>query len=329
MKKIPLSRVLGVVFLSILLISQGAGLTWARGEILGIHILSPAEIGKADALLENGDDKDKFVTVPITVADAAKPDEWQRFLDESHRLKIRPILRFATVFENGNWKIPTHTEIVRLTAMLTSLEWRRPELTVILFNEPNQAKEWGGTIDPPGFERLSSFAAQWLATEPKDYTILPAAMDLAADGNNGTMEAFGYWRAVLAQNPQFFDQFEGWNSHSYPNPGFSSSPTRTDQRSLRGYTYELEFIKSYTTKTFPVYITETGWNQNVLTDKKLRTYFEQAYETIWAKDPRIVAVTPFLLQGAPGTFAPFSFLDKDGKPTIAYDIYKNILNAKK
>lgn len=300
----------------------------AKGEVLGIHILAPGEIERANKLLDHGDDKDKFVTVPLTLGDLNKKTEWQHFFDEAQSLKMHPIIRYTTRFENGAWTIPTRADVVAMTTFLSSLEWHRPELTVILFNEPNHASEWGGTIDPEGFASLSLFATQWLATEPKTYTILPAAMDLAADGNKNTMEAFAYWTRVLTAEPTLLDHFTGWNSHSYPNPAFSASPDRTGKNSLRGYETELAFAKKYTTKDFPVYITETGWNQDLLTNQRLKTYFTKAYENIWSSDKRIVAVTPFLLQGAPGTFAPFSFLDKDGKPTMAYEVYQQILSGK-
>lgn len=300
----------------------------AKGEVLGIHILGPGEIVRANELLAHGDDKDKFVTVPLTLADLSKPKDWQRFFDDAQALKMRPIIRYTTRFENGSWIVPTRADVVRMTSFLSSLEWHRPDLTVILYNEPNHANEWGGTIDPKSFADISLFATQWIETETKTYTILPAAMDLAADGKGGTMEAFEYWTKALSAQPTLLDRFDGWNSHSYPNPAFAASPDRTGKNSLRGYESELAFAKKYTHKEFPVYITETGWNQNLLTNQRLKDYFIKAYTKIWGNDSRIVAVTPFLLQGAPGTFAPFSFLDKDGNPTMAYEVYQSLLSGK-
>ncbi|MEP7167719.1 MAG: hypothetical protein ABI758_07145 [Candidatus Woesebacteria bacterium] len=315
----------GLIFLAFLLWNTPV---YAKGEVLGIHILSTGEIDQANTLLEHGDDKDKFVTIPLTIKDLDRKGDWQGFFDKCQTLKIHPIIRFVTSFENEAWKQPSRNDVLALTKFLSDLDWHRPELTVILFNEPNHANEWGGKIDPEGFAQISAFAASWLKTEPKTYTVLPAAMDLAADGHNGTQEAFAYWQEALKAEPKLFEFFDGWNSHSYPNPAFAAAPMRTGKNSLRGYTTELDFVKKYTDKQLPVYITETGWNQNVLSNVKLRSYFTQAYEQIWTKDPRIVAVTPFLLQGAPGTFAPFSFLDANGKPTIAYDAYRTLLNEK-
>lgn len=326
---------MGIVCRSVIvLLLSSIFFTWsvfpvsARGEVLGIHILSPGELDRAHELLENGDDKDKFVTVPLTLADLEKPKDWQHFFDECHRLKVRPLIRLTTRFEDGSWAVPTRVDIMAYTHFLKKLEWHRPELTVILFNEPNHTREWGGRTDPAGFAAISEFAARWFQTEEKEFTVLPAAMDLAADGRNGTMEAFAYWQTALSERPGLLDHFDGWNSHSYPNPAFAAAPSKTGKNSLRGYENELAFIKKYTNKELPVYITETGWNQELLSDLKVRRYFSQAFEQIWSKDTRIVAVTPFVLQGAPGTFAPFSFLDAQGKPTIAYEAYKSLLEGK-
>ena len=85
---------------------------YARGEVLGIHILSPGELDRANELLEHGDDKDKFVTVPLTLADTQKPKDWQHFFDECHRLKIRPILRLTTSFADGAWAVPNRLDIM-------------------------------------------------------------------------------------------------------------------------------------------------------------------------------------------------------------------------
>ncbi len=313
------------ILLALFLLLPAASPVYARGEILGIHILSTAELPKAQELLSNGDDKDKFVTVPLTLNDLSKAAAWQTFLDDAHRLKIRPIIRLTTRFENGTWQQPTRKDIIAFAQFLSSLEWHRPELTVILFNEPNHAKEWGGSIDPTGFADITLFALQWFSTETKEYTLLPAALDLAADGRGGTQEAFSYWKIALAHAPEILDYIDGWNSHSYPNPAFAASPNKSGKNSLRGYTHELSFLQHYTKRELPVYITETGWDQNMLTKNTLFSYFQKAFTDIWSKDTRIVAVTPFVLQGAPGNFAPFSFLDAAGKPTRAYLAYRQLL----
>jgi hypothetical protein len=46
---------------------------------------------------------------------------------------------------------------------------------------------------------------------------------------------------------------------------------------------------------------------------------------VWS-DPRVVAVTPFVLRGDPGPFAEFGFLDKNNQPTRQYRALQQALN---
>ena len=50
-------------------------------------------------------------------------------------------------------------------------------------------------------------------------------------------------------------------------------PTITGKNSLRGFEYELAFLKKYTDREFPVYITETGW-----VDSKTQRWLPQYYQ---------------------------------------------------
>jgi hypothetical protein len=153
-------------------------------------------------------------------------------------------------------------------------------------------------------------------------------MDLAAGNTATTREAFSYLNSVYAAEPTIFNRIDAWNSHSYPNPAFSAAPTTKGQNSLRGYEYELDWWAKHADKKkeqLKVYITETGWEDNARTRMRLVAYYQSAYDTIWATDERIVAVTPFVLRGSPGPFAKFSFLDENLEPTRHYLAYWQIL----
>lgn len=320
-----------LVGLSLLLFS-GVGLcvptrVFAQGQVLGIHLLSPSELPQAQKLLDTKDNTIHFVTVPFTYDDLNYKDRWQKFLREAHDAHIKPLLRLTTRFENGSWVVPDRSDVMRFATFLTSLTWYDDDLTVILFNEPNHANEWGGNIDPAGYGAIADFALDWFKTESKKYVVLPAGIDLAATNGGGTVEAFLYWKQVFVSSPDLLEKLDGWTSHSYPNPGFVADPWKTDKKSLRGYEHELDFLSQYTKKELPVYITETGWNHDELSDYEVQRYYQTAYKNIWNHDPRIKAVTPFLLQGAPGTFAPFSFLDATGRPTKAYEVYRGLVSA--
>ncbi len=295
----------------------------------GIHILSTEELLKASELTAsfNQDNTWTYVTIPFTLEDVQKTTQWQEFFDIARERRIIPIVRLVTKFEDGAWQVPSKRTIVDQIEVLSHLEWPTQQRTIIIYNEVNHAKEWGGKIDPVEYADVFIFAANWAHTENANFVVLPAAMDLAAPNGRSTKEAFAYLEAMHAHNSEVFMLADAWNSHSYPNPGFSSAPTRTARNSLRGFEYELAYAKQKTNKDFQVYITETGWEASASLSKWFDSYYQYAVDNIWSH-PQVVAVTPFILQGAPGPFAGFSFLDQDGKPTKQYVSYKKALESR-
>src|SRR5260221_247457 len=124
--------------------------------------------------------------------------------------------------------------------------------------------------------------------------------------------------------PQIFDYIDYDNAHAYPNPGFSSAPSQTGKKTLSGYQAELAYFKDKTGKDFQTFISENGWVDNSLTNRQLDSYYAYAAQHVW-NDPRIIAVTPFVLQGDPGPFSGFSFIDRNGKPTHQYEAYQKVM----
>lgn len=296
------------------------------GEVLGIHILHPSELDDVLTLLRTDKNKEQwaYVTIVYTLEDINKHDEWQAFFNKCKEYKIIPIVRLVTRPEGDKWQVPTTKNIVDLAKGLSTLHWPNEERLIIVFNEPNHKKEWGGEVDPERYADVLQFTADWFHTDNKGYKILPAGLDLAAPNGSTTMEAFTFWKKALDYNPQLFEVLDDWNSHSYPNPAFSSSPTLKTQNSLRGFEHELTFVKKYTSKEFGVYITETGWVENASTSRWLAQYYTYASQHIWS-DPRVKAVTPFLLRGAPGPFAAFSFFDQNGNKTRQFEAYRRVV----
>lgn len=308
------------VFIAILTAFSFASPTYAQEtDPVGIHILRPEELKQAKELVavEQNNDTWHYVTVPFTYEDMNQPEKWQTFFDEAKELKIIPLVRLATKFENGSWIVPNKKQIVDQISFLSALDWPTEKKHIIVFNEVNHAKEWGGKIDPASYARVLEFTSRWAYTENKNFVILPAAMDLAAPNGSQTLEAFNYLKQMQKEIPDIFAYADVWNSHSYPNPAFSAAPTGTAKNSMRGFKHELAFLKEQTGMDFKVMITETGWEDNAKTNRWLYSYYQYAVEHIWS-DPQVVAVTPFILQGSPGPFSGFSFLDESGKPTKQY-----------
>ena len=243
--------------------------------------------------------------------------QWQDFFDEAFKLKVIPILRLSTRFDSkiSAWAIPTRKDITDMARFLSSLDWHQNEKFIIVFNEVNHAAEWGGQIDPLIYGAILKFTSNWFRSEGKNYKILPAAMDLAASNTADTREAFSYLQSLYNFDNQIFDNVDYWNSHSYPNPDFAASPKKIGQNSIRGFLYELNWLKSKTGKDFEVFITETGWASSYLTNYYLDDYYLYALNYIWSDD-RVKAVTPFIMKGSPGPFASFSFFDAAGNPTV-------------
>ena len=287
----------------------------AAGEVMGMHILQPEEITKVRRIYE--DDLWRYVTIPLSIDDIRDWRRWQNFFHEAHQQKLIPIIRLATSYdrERDYWVIPTRKDIVALVSFLSSLNWHQEEKLIIVFNEVNHAKEWGGKIDPFAYTHVLKFTSNWLRSENLNFKILPAAMDLAAADAFPTMEAFNYLQTMYQIDPEIFNYIDYWNSHSYPNPGFSASPRNTGQNSIRGFNYELNYVRELTTRDFQVFITETGWTSHYLINFYLSDYYLYALENVW-NDERILAVTPFVMKGDPGPFASFSFLDYEEKATI-------------
>ncbi|NCN87717.1 MAG: hypothetical protein GW941_02365 [Candidatus Pacebacteria bacterium] len=284
----------------------------------GIHILHTEEIDDAIQLLKINPETEKaFVTITLSLNDIKRENDWKVFFEKARQYKIIPIVRLVSEFDGRNWTVPTKKNIIDQISFLSQFEWPQDEKHIIVFNEPNHRAEFGGQIDPAQYTRILRFTADWAHTENLNYKVLPAALDLAAPNGSTTMEAFTYLNLMLKEDENIFDKIDYWNSHSYPNPGFIASPYRTGQNSLRGYKHELEFLKRVTSRDFKVFITETGWLSNSLTNHWLDYYYKYAAEQIWS-DEKIMAVTPFILRGDPGPFSGFAFIDRNGEPTKQY-----------
>ncbi len=317
------------LFLATILVRPTASYA-SDGSVLGIHILSPSEAPQARELLRGSGLPDEwhYVTIPLTLSDLKKQSDWQTFFDYAKAEKLIPIVRLSTQAENGAWAIPTQKNVIDLIDFLSVLNWPTNDRYIIVFNEVNHAQEWGNSLDPAGYAQMLSFASNWAKSENKNFQILPAAMDLAADNSSGTEEAFSYLEKMRQANPDIFKYIDFWNSHSYPNPGFSASPTLSGKESLRGYQTELSYVKAKTGLDFKTFITETGWVDDSANHRWLSNYYLYAAQNIW-NDDRIVAVTPFVLQGAPGPFTQFTFLDASGLPTQQYRAYQAAIMSMK
>ncbi len=316
---------------SVLLVGLGLMLSTTQAQArsssrLGMHLLNIEELSLTSQIFDElyPQDQWKYVTIPFTYDDLEKQAQWRHFFQQAQQARIKPIIRLATRFEDGSWLRPERKMIVEQLNFLGKLSWPDQEKLVIVYNEVNHAAEWGGRVDPASYNDTLRFASSWAKAIDSDFKILPAGLDLAAPSGSQSLEAFAYLSQMYQLDSEIFSYLDYWNSHSYPNPGFSSSPTRTAKNSLRGFQHELAFLKNKTDRDFQVLITETGWKVDTSLTPWLESYYTYALQHVWS-DPRVVAVTPFLLKGAPGPFSQFSFVSEDDEPTPQYTALKEAL----
>ncbi len=274
----------------------------------GIHIVDVNDISDAASLVNSSGGDWGYVTVVIQ-EDNRDFDKWQGVFNQMRRLHLIPIVRLATHVVGTSWVIPSKESADDWARFLNSLNWPTENRYVVLFNEPNHANEWGGTLNPEGFADTVKLFTDALHKTSEDFFVMPGALDVSAASDGQAEDAVSYWKAMVAHTKDVFSDIDGWSTHSYPNPGFSGSPYATGRGTLYSYLWEKSVLKSLdVTKNLPVFITETGWihrsgvsdNPSLLSADQVGEDLKIAAQTAW-QDPSIVAVTPFVLnyQGYP------------------------------
>lgn len=293
---------------------------------VGIHILDPNEVDKVVDLVNGDNGEWGYVTVPIRDDDRDR-FKWQRFMDKCREFKLIPIIRIATVMKPGGWESPTLLQSLDFANFLNGLDWPARNRYIIVYNEPNHASEWDGYVDPFSYAKILKYTSQIFKIRNEDFFILPGGLDAAAPDGKNHLSIYNFINQMIASEPDVFDYIDGWASHAYPNPAFSGSPADVHSHSIVSYRHEIAYLKNFTDKDFPIFITETGWKDNIIGEDKSALYYKVAFERVWNED-NIVAVTPFLFQAGSGPFTPFSFIRQNGEQKLAYAAVKDISKVK-
>jgi len=302
-------------------------------NIFGIHILEPTEVDKAAKLVNSSGGDWGYVTAVLRDDDLVK-EKWQKFMDDCRQLHLIPLIRIATHMKENYWVKPNLADLDKWPDFFVSLTWPVKQQIVIIFNEPNQAKEWGGEINPQEYVLVLNKLITLFKQKSKNFFILNAALDQAADGRNNTLKESDFLSLMHQTNKNIFNRLDGWASHSYPNHGFVGLPEDIGRATIRGYQWELNQLKKLgLSKDLPVFITETGWphqeglpsNPHFYPSKKVAQLLEKSF-VIWNNDNRVKAVTPFVLNHPQPPFAHFSWLKENNQ---AYEQYQQVLQISK
>ena len=274
----------------------------------GIHLAQPNidEFSKVKELVNSSDGDWGYVTLVVQENDRDK-NKWQDIFNHLRRDHLIPIIRLATIPVGENWRRPEAKDAQSWVDFLDSLNWVVKNRYIILFNEPNHGREWGGEVDAKNYAEVAAEFAKKLKEKNKDYFIMLAGFDASAPSWMPDLEdEEKFLRGISNFKFQISNYIDGWSSHSYPNPGFSGSPYATGRGTVRTYEWELELLGELgVNKELPVFITETGWKRG--DERTVADNFQTAFDQIWGPDGRVMAVTPFVLdyQGSP--FLEFSW----------------------
>jgi hypothetical protein len=293
---------------------------------VGVHILSPDEITDA-AKLVNNEEKGSwgYVTIPIQATDRNR-EKWTVFMEKCQQLKIIPIIRVATLGDGPIWLKPQDSDLIDFANFLNDLPWPTQNRYVVIFNEVNRANEYGGAVSPENYADILNNAIDIFKRLSDKFFILPSAMDNAAPDGGNFMRWDIYLSKMHAKRPEVFEKIDGWNSHSYGNPGFSSSPALSGYNKSDSFKFDLALVNRFTQRKLPVFITEAGWSNAGLDDRTIATFYNHAFYNLWSND-QVVAVTPFILFAGAPPFDNFSLLNKNHQPTLAYQTIQTYATA--
>ncbi len=277
---------------------------------VGIHITNESDLNDAAALTNTNGGDWGYVTFVITESERDH-DRWQKVFDQMRRVHLIPIVRLATKPSGDTWNAPNEAEINNWVAFLNNLNWVIQNRYVIINNEPNHAKEWGGRLDPAGYAKYLKEFSQKLKSASPDFFVLSAGIDPAASNKFPTMSSAKFITEMKSAQPDVFNYIDGWTSHPYPAASLSS------------YNSELSLVG----KRLPVFVTETGWSSDKYGEPQIAENIVNAYTNVW-NDPRVIAVTPFILNYTSAPFNIFSWKKSDGSFYAYYSAVQKMAKVK-
>lgn len=294
-------------------------------NIVGIHLNQPEDYDiEAAASLVNSAGGDWGYALLVVTEKDRDIDRLNDIFNKFRKAHLIPIIRIEKGLCGSVWCRSGQSEVAAWIKTLNSskLHWPVKTRYVVLFNEPNHASQWGGSVDPVNFADTVDAYCTGLKQANDDFFVMMGGLDLSSPQQPPQYyDAQRFLEEMYKYKPQIFDCLDGWASHSYPNPGFVSSPSKTGRVSVAGYQWELMTLKNMgVNKDYCVYITETGWphREGFAEDRSFHSaevvagYFRE-YILALQQDRRVCAVTPFIMNDQGELFDHFSWRMPSGE----------------
>jgi len=305
---------------------------------VGLYIYAEVNdfVKLADELANSNGGEWGYVLIPYNVKDYNE-ERWGKLFERLSEKKLIPIIQL--------WDLDLEIEnidkqISKSAQFLNELKWPIKKRYISVYNEPNDKNFWKGEINPEEYAMVLSQTIDAFKALDADFFIMNGALNTSARTGGNFLDAKVFMQRMDNQVPGIFKKLDGWASHPYPQPNFSGSPKGTGRDSIRAYEWELDILKNnFGVKSIPVFITETGWAHKetesedgntsgyTLDQYKVADYIRYAFEEVWLKDDRVVAVTPFTIRYEP-PHDHFSWVQQDGDKYPQFDAVKDIKKVK-
>jgi hypothetical protein len=254
---------------------------------IGINLIRWTEnqyLWAASDLVNSGGGDWGYITITLVDQDRYDHSRLQRILDQCAHRHLTPIIRVATRFDTitESWSRPEWNDPYQWRELFSALRWPTTLKYIVVGNEPNLGREWGGEVDPAGYAR---YLEKWLDVfaDESSFRIFNGALDASNDTSMpDRMDEFEFIDAMREAAPGLVDRLHGWASNPY-HFWWGTEPRFT----YKAYEVELDYLG----RDMPVIVMEFHAFE-IDEPQMVAEYYAEAYD-YWLADPRIMAITPF------------------------------------
>ncbi len=305
---------------------------------VGLYIYAEVEeFTNVAAELANSNGGDwGYVLVPYNVKDR-DTDRWGKLFQNLSEAHLIPIVQLWDL--DLEHKEKREEQIKDSAKFLNSLQWPIKNRYISVYNEVNDAKFWKGDVNPEEYAEVLDETIDAFNNLNEEFFMMNGAFNASARTGGDYLDEESFLIRMNSEVPGIFEKLDGWASHPYPQPNFAGSPYATGRDSIRAYDWELSILKrrfGIDTSKLPVFITETGWAHREtesedgsmggnypLNQYQAADYYRIAFEDVWLKDDKVVAVTPFTIRYNP-PHDHFSWITKGSTPYPQFTAIKDM-----
>lgn len=294
---------------------------------IGMYVHNKTEdITAAAKLVNSNGGKWGYVLLTMEVNDR-NVSNWQSMFDAASKAKLIPIVQLF----NNNICNPDKLDFKGLAETLNKVKWPSKNRYISVFNEINAKDYWCQRLAPEEYAKSLNNAIKAFKAKSEDFFIMPGAFNSSARTQDRYLSEDTYLIRMNQAVPGIFKKIDGWATHSYPQPNFSGDINNlpagySDRDTIINYRWEMQLLKNnFGVSGLPIFITETGWlhregqdkceqysQSGLLSANTTSARFKDAFLNYWMKDPRIVAITPFIFRSDDPCAEGFAWQKKDG-----------------